>query len=355
MIRRLRLARAALLGLVVVPAVLSATLAARAQPVVSSEGASGGPRIVLSADAETGQRQIRMDGPGAVYPTIDVACDGQRWTMPLRRSQDGGTYDVPGKIVEVMLNAIECRLFLPDQELVLARQQLWTAWAGPARSGAAPQILIGQVIEVIDGNTILVNLGDRAETVRYIGINAKETVQPTRGVEGSAGETADANRQLVARQQIRLELDAQERDREGRLLAYVYVAGRMVNAELVRRGSAEVMTIQPNVRHRELFVTLEQEARDQRRGLWADPSEPTTPQSLPQAARSGSEGRSGVAPDGAGACPAPQPIKGQFTAYTTGRCVYHLPEGESYGRTKPERCYATVEEARQDGCVASRR
>src|SRR5207249_2410462 len=127
------------------------------------------------------------------------------------------------------------------------------------------------------------------------------------------------------------------------------------NAELVRRGVAEVMTIQPNVRHRELFVSLEQEARDQRRGLWADPSEPTTPTSLEQVPRQSADWRRGVPPDGNWACPAPEPIKGRIAAYTGVRCVYHLPEGELYTTTKPERCYATVEDARQDGCVASRR
>ena len=354
-IPRLPLSSASLFVVVLVHGVLS-TLAAEAQPAVSPEGASGGPRVALGSDPKTGQRYIQVAGPGIlVYPTVDIACDGKRWTMPLTRSQDGAVYEVSRTIVEPMLNAIECRLFLPDQEIVLVRQQLWAAWASPARGPGAPQMLVGQVVEVIDGNTILVNLGDRAETVRYIGINTQETIRPTPGVEPAVGEAAEANRQLVARQQIRLELDMQERDRDGRLLAYVYVADKMVNAELVRRGSAEVMTVQPNVRHRELFVTAEQEARDQRRGLWADPSEPTTPSSVEHAARQGSEGRPGVAPDGVWACPTPQPIKGQFTAYTTGRCLYHLPEGELYSTTKPVRCYATVEDARQDGCVASRR
>ena len=63
-----------------------------------------------------------------------------------------------------------------------------------------------------------------------------------------------------------------------------------------------------------------------------------------------------MAPDSSWTCPAQQPIKGQQTSYTGGgRCVYHVPDGELYGATKADRCYATVEEARQDGCVAARR
>jgi len=216
-------------------------------------------------------------------------------------------------------------------------------------------MLVGQVIDVIDGNTILVNLGDRSETVRYIGIVSQENRRPA-SPEAVPGDALQANRQMVARQQVRMEFDTAARDRDGHLLAYVYVADQMVNAELVRRGSAEVMTIQPNVRHRDLLVALEQEARDNRRGMWADPSEPTTPTTV-EPARQVTEARRGVpATENGWSCPAAQPIKGQYTTYTGGgRCVYHLPDGDRYSASKADRCYATVEDAREDGCVASRR
>jgi len=316
--------------------------------------------MTLGSDSRNGHRYVRIGGSGApVYPTIDLTCDGQRWSVALTRSEDGAVYEIARARVELMLNAIECRLLLPNQELVMPRQQLWAAWATPAQisaAAAAPQMLVGQVVDVIDGNTILVNLGDRSETVRYIGIKTQEPNRRQPNGETTLVESAQANRQLVARQQVRMELDAQERDRDGRLLAYVYVAERMVNAELVRRGSAEVMTIQPNVRHRELFVGLEQEARDNRRGVWADASEPTTPTSVDPAPRRTAETRRGVPPEANSGCPAQQPIKGQQTSYTGGgRCVYHVPDGELYSTTKAERCYSTVEEARQDGCVAARR
>jgi micrococcal nuclease len=53
------------------------------------------------------------------------------------------------------------------------------------------------------------------------------------------------------------------------LLAYVFVGDRMVNAELVRHGYAQVMTVPPNVRHQDLFLKLQREAREAGRGLWA--------------------------------------------------------------------------------------
>jgi hypothetical protein len=66
-------------------------------------------------------------------------------------------------------------------------------------------------------------------------------------------------------------------------------------------------------------------------------------------------GRPGVPPKDARTCPVTQPIKGNFTTYSGERCVYHPPTGEFYGKTKPERCYATGDDARQDGCRASTR
>jgi len=323
--------------------------------VASAQALAPGPRVALGSDAKN--RYIRIGGPGTpVYPTIDLTCDGKRWTLALTRSEDGGVYDVSRGNVETMMNALACRLLLPDQEVALSRQQLWAAWSNPTQGAGAPQVLVGQVVDIIDGSTILVNLGERSETVRYIGITPQESPRRPPTATPSPAEAVEANRQLVSRQQVRLELDTQERDRDGRLLAYVYVDDQMVNAELVRRGSAGVMTVQPNVRHRDLFVTLEQEARDNRRGVWADPAEATTPTTVEPAPRQVAEGRRGVASESTGACPAQQPIKGQQTSYTGGgRCVYHVPDSERYSATKAERCYATIEEARQDGCVAPRR
>jgi micrococcal nuclease len=332
---------------------------ATAQPAAGTEGGVSGPRIaiVLGNDPKTGQRYIQIAGQStAPYPTIDLLCDGKRWTVALARKDGGSIYEPPRSVTEAMLTAVDCRMFLPDQEVTLARGQLWAAWATQARGSGAPSILVGQVLDVVDGNTIRVNLGDRVETVRYIGINAKQTTQPAKAPSQSGEDVTDVNRQLVARQQVRLELDAQERDREGRLLAYVFVADRMVNAELVRRGSAETMTIQPNVRYRDLFVALEQEARDDRRGLWANQSEPTTPTSTSVAQLSPSaKERPGMAPESAWACPAAQPIKANVNPFSSPRCIYHVPDSELYNATKPDRCYATVDDARSDGCQASRR
>ena len=135
-------------------------------------------------------------------------------------------------------------------------------------SFASADALVGTVVRVVDGDTIHVRVGERLEKVRYIGVNTPEVHHPRKG-EGPGGRDAMAiNRTLVERRHVRLETDVQARDRYGRLLAYVWVGETMVNAELVRRGYAQVMTIPPNVRHQALFVKLQREAREGARGLW---------------------------------------------------------------------------------------
>ena len=124
------------------------------------------------------------------------------------------------------------------------------------------------VVRVVDGDTIRVRLGNRVEKVRYIGVNTPELHHPQRGVEPGGREAADVNHLLVSGKHVRLEFDVRERDRYGRLLAYVWVGDVMVNAELVRRGYAQVMTVPPNVRYQALFLSLERAAREGGRGLW---------------------------------------------------------------------------------------
>ena len=133
---------------------------------------------------------------------------------------------------------------------------------------AGGEAVEARVSRVVDGDTIVVTVGAVSERVRYIGVNAPEVHHPRRGEELGGREAAAVNRALVQGKHVRLEMDVRPRDRYGRLLAYVWVGDVMVNAELVRLGYAQVMTVPPNVRHQERFVKLQREARERRRGLW---------------------------------------------------------------------------------------
>ena len=133
--------------------------------------------------------------------------------------------------------------------------------------------MTGRVVWVVDGDTIHVRIGSRLEKVRYIGVNAPEVPRPeARGWREGGAQAHAVNLHLVARKTAGLELDSALRDTHGRLLAYVWVRGAcarvMANAEMIRQGFAQVMTIPPNVRYQSLFLSLQREAREAGRGLW---------------------------------------------------------------------------------------
>ena len=126
-----------------------------------------------------------------------------------------------------------------------------------------------QVVEVVDGDTIKVEVDGTVYPVRYIGIDCPETVHPSKPVQWMGPEACDSNRRLVEGKTVYLEKDVSETDQYGRLLCYVFLPdGTFVNAELVRLGYAQVSTYPPDVRYQDLFLEMQQEARDSGVGLW---------------------------------------------------------------------------------------
>ena len=120
---------------------------------------------------------------------------------------------------------------------------------------------IFRVIEVIDGDTIIIEGGQR---VRYIGIETPE-IRPE--AEDFGIEAWQANRRLVEGKRVRLEKDVSETDKYGRLLRYVYINDIFVNAELVKEGLAEAIAYPPDTRYQDYLEQTEAEARKAGRGM----------------------------------------------------------------------------------------
>ena len=184
---------------------------------------------------------------------------------------------------------VAARRLLPARLLGVARASLGVALAAAVALGACarplalpgPTDLPGPVApglprgvdvaveRVIDGDTIVVS-GHRH--VRLIGVDTPETKDPRRPV-GCYGKEASrfTTSLLPAGTAVRLVGDIEQDDQYGRLLAYVYrrADGLFVNAELVHRGYAVVLTIPPNVAHTDEFVALAADARVAGWGLWS--------------------------------------------------------------------------------------
>lgn len=128
-----------------------------------------------------------------------------------------------------------------------------------------------RVIRIIDGDTIIVNFDSKNEKVRFIGVNAPETVNPGRPVEKYGKEASAFTKKILEGKKVRLEFDVQYRDKYSRLLAYVYLEdGRMINRMLIEEGYAQVMTVPPNLKYQKDFIRFERKARENKKGLWKD-------------------------------------------------------------------------------------
>lgn len=197
-----------------------------------------------------------------------------------------------------------------------------------------------RVARVIDGDTIELEGGTR---VRYIGINAPETVDPRKPVECFGVEASKKNRELVEGKSVRLKKDVSETDKYGRLLRYVWVGdpstssgqATFVNLELVREGYAAVSTYPPDVKYAGAFVEAEREAREAGSGLWGACGGTTS--ALPEVVGQEENGCT---------------IKGNINA--SGEKIYHLPGCPYYERTKidaarGERWFCTEAEAEAAG------
>ncbi len=124
-----------------------------------------------------------------------------------------------------------------------------------------------KVVKVIDGDTIKIETG---EVVRLIGIDAPETVHPSKSVACFGKESSEKAKEVLGESLVRLEKDVSEKDKYGRLLRYVWKGGLLVNELLVREGYATVSTYPPDVKYQDRFLEAQRLAREENRGLWAE-------------------------------------------------------------------------------------
>lgn len=122
------------------------------------------------------------------------------------------------------------------------------------------------VTRVVDGDTIYV---EGIGSVRLIGIDTAEAVDPRKPVEFFAKEASAFTNRMVRGKVVRLEFDFQRKDKYDRTLAYVYLLdGTFVNAEIVKQGYGHAYSQYP-FKYLDQFRIHEREARAAHRGLWA--------------------------------------------------------------------------------------
>lgn len=124
---------------------------------------------------------------------------------------------------------------------------------------SSQQMEKARVIRVVDGDTVVAEGG---KTIRLIGMDT-----PERG-DCFFNEAKEVTEKLVLGKDIKLEKDVSETDKYGRLLRYLWLENTIVNEQLVRDGFAQVSTYPPDVKYQDRFAKAQQEARENKRGMW---------------------------------------------------------------------------------------
>jgi micrococcal nuclease len=199
------------------------------------------------------------------------------------------------------------------------------------------------ITRVVDGDTAKVSLANgKEETVRLLLIDTPETKHPRLGVQPFGKEASAYTEKTLENKQVTLEFDVSERDRYGRILAYVWIDDQLFNKKLVEKGLARVAVYPPDTKYVDEFRTVEKEAQKQEVGIWSMENYVTDdgynvenePDNTQKEKRNCS-------------------IKGNISS--SGEKIYHMPSGQYYKQTKPEEWFCTEKQAEENGYRASKR
>jgi micrococcal nuclease len=139
------------------------------------------------------------------------------------------------------------------------------------QEGPAANRVRVELVEVVDGDTIKVRIGGRVETVRFLLVDTPETVHPSKPVQPFGPEASAFTKSVLnGAAVVELERDVSERDKYGRLLAYVYADGRSVQELLLERGLARVAYVYPpDIKYVDHYRAIQRAAQERGVGIWS--------------------------------------------------------------------------------------
>ncbi|MFA6408046.1 MAG: thermonuclease family protein [Candidatus Paceibacterota bacterium] len=142
----------------------------------------------------------------------------------------------------------------------------------PAPVQTSPQFQYYAVTSVVDGDTIKVNINGTVETLRLIGMDTPETVDPRKPVQCFGKEASNKAKELLVGTKVRLEKDSTqgELDKYGRTLAYVHREdGLFYNKYMIEQGYAHEYTYNTPYKYQTEFRAAQKSAQENLRGLWS--------------------------------------------------------------------------------------
>lgn len=142
----------------------------------------------------------------------------------------------------------------------------------PATSAPASQYTYYSVTDVVDGDTLKISMNGSVETLRLIGIDTPETVDPRKPVQCFGKEASNKAKELLIGKKVRIEKDSSqgERDKYDRLLAYIYREdGLFFNKQMIEQGYAHEYTYDSAYKYQAEFKAAQKAAQTAQAGLWS--------------------------------------------------------------------------------------
>ncbi len=171
----------------------------------------------------------------------------------------------------VVTNPSETQVSLVEEKKTVATE---TKTVTPKKTtNETPTSTQYKVVSVVDGDTVKVSINGTTETIRIIGLNTPETVDPRKGVECFGKEASNKAKDLLSGKNVTLEVDPSqgERDKYGRLLRYVFlVDGTDFGKSMITNGYAYEYTYNTPYKYQSAYKTAQLQAQANKMGLWAN-------------------------------------------------------------------------------------
>lgn len=132
------------------------------------------------------------------------------------------------------------------------------------------------VKNVVDGDTIVVDIDGTEKKVRFVGIDAPEMSTPNGNISKKFTEDAILNKTVY------LEKDVSEVDKYDRLLRYIWLISpsgieinensireNMLNGKMVASGMAASKTYAPDTKYQNILDKIQTDAINNKLGMWA--------------------------------------------------------------------------------------
>ena len=193
-----------------------------------------------------------------------------------------------------------------------------------------------EVVRVVDGDTVILNIDGQRTRVRLIGIDTPESVAEDKSRNVKEGKIAsEYTKNLHEKEKVRVEFDEEKQDVYERKLGYLFLNDEFINEKLLKEGMAKLYTKTTNQKYSERLKKAEQYAKDNKKGFWKDfyVNDPNL-----YIKYTDSKGR-GM-------------IKGNIN--NKGLKIYHMPNQKSYkdvkiNKKKGEKYFVTEKEAQDEG------